>query len=284
MNKKRTVRIAKMMLAIILVVTMFGTGSLDVKAVESYDFYISPSTSGGSGTIDLMDESRSWQEGIASGSLPAGKWICVEPGLAVAFKDASCDQDSWSDIGAGPGAASEPCYKFSSDVRFEVSGTTVTFIGSESSKPCDTENNESSSSKTSTEPKHEHNYKWEVAREASESFPGERVYKCDCGSIAEREVIPVETKVMERINNTLDNQVKSIPTGGKVTLELGNWNSLKNSFMNKIQDSGASVTLKYNYKNKKYTIVIPANGFKDMGVEWYGPAFLYSIYGGTIED
>ena len=36
--------------------------------------------------------------------------------------------------------------------------------------------------------------------------------------------------------------------------------------------------------NKKYTIVIPAGGFKDMGVEWYGPAFLYSIYGGTIED
>lgn len=282
MNKKKVAKITEMMLAIILVVTMLGTGSLNVRAaIEKPDFYISPAISEGAlpDTIDLMDMGNhdNDQSGISSGSFAAGKWICVESGLTVAFRgELSYDQDVFE--------GSEPCYRFTSDVKFEVSGTTVTFIGSESSKPCNTETKSSSSSKESSEPKHEHNYKWEVAREASESNPGERVYKCDCGSVAEREIIPVETKVMERINNNLDVQVKSVPQGGKVTLELGDWNSLQNKFMKKIQDSGASVTLKYNYNKKKYTIVIPAGGFKDMGVEWYGPAFLYSIYGGTIEE
>lgn len=277
MNKKKLAKLAKIMLAMIMVVTMFGTGSLNARAdIEEPDFYISPTLDleAGEGAIpgiiDLNDlgTPENTQSGISSGNLPANKWICVGTGLEAAFRgELSYDQNVFE--------GSEPCYKFDSDVKFEVSGTTVTFIGSESSAPCNTENES---------PKHEHNYKWEVAREASESNPGERVYKCDCGSIAEREIISIETKVMERINNYFDVQVKSVPQGGKVTLELGDWNSLQNKFMKKIQDSGASVTLKYNYNKKKYTVVIPAGGFIDMGVEWYGPAFLYSIYGGTIEE
>lgn len=271
-SKKKIAKIAEVVLAIIMVVTMFGAGSFNVKAAVEGDpdFYISPALGDGGtlpGKIDLIDlNGEGSQSGISSGSLPSGKWICVEGSFSVDFRG---DLSYAQDVVYG----SETCYRFTSDVKFEVSGTTVTFIGSETS-----------SSKKSSEKKHEHNYKWEVVREATESTPGERVYKCDCGNIAQRDVIPVETKIMERINNSLDVQVKSVPQGGKVTLELGDWNSLQNKFMKKIQNSGATVTLKYNYNKKKYTIIIPADGFKDMGIEWYGPAFLYSIYGGTIED
>ncbi|MBQ0042275.1 MAG: hypothetical protein KBS85_02975 [Lachnospiraceae bacterium] len=262
-KKVMKMKMAQALLAVVTTLTVLLSGGISARAAVYPNYYISPAVREGDTGVDIMDMSaESTEYGISSGDFAANKWICVGAGLTASFSGGLSYAE---DVFEG----SEPCYRFTSDVRFEVSGTTVTFIGTGSK----------------AEPEHKHSFGWVVEREATEIYPGVKVNKCsECGYVSERVTLPVANKVLEKLNNSFETQLKSAQQGGTVTLELGDWNSLQNKFMKKIQDSKVDVTLKYNYKGKKYTIIIPANGFKDMGVEWYGPAFLYSIYGGTIED
>lgn len=269
--KKKVMKMAQALLAVVITLTVLLSGGISARAAVSVpDYYISPAVGEGVTGVDIIDPRTgdTIQSGISSGNFAANKWICVGYGLTASFSGGlSYAEDVFDGY--------EPCYRFTSDVRFEVSGTTVTFIGTGEKEP----------DNTKAEPEHKHSFSWVVEREATEIYPGVKVNKCsECGYVSERVTLPVADKVMEKLNNSFETQLKSAQQGGTVTLELGDWNSLQNKFMKKIQDSKVDVTLKYNYKGKKYTVIIPANGFKDMGVEWYGPVFLYSIYGGTIED
>ena len=74
--------------------------------------------------------------------------------------------------------------------------------------------------------------------------------------------------------------------GTNITLDHPGINSYSEDFMQTIADRrDIDITMKYTYKGKKYTIVIPkgAKVTLDPAIKWYGPLKLAEMFGATIE-
>lgn len=78
-----------------------------------------------------------------------------------------------------------------------------------------------------------------------------------------------------------ENQVAAAEEGSTVTITRDQGiNALSNHFMKTLLERGdVALVFEYSYEGVDYTIEIPAGEALDDDIPWYGPLYLYSIYG-----
>lgn len=79
----------------------------------------------------------------------------------------------------------------------------------------------------------------------------------------------------------LQNKIITAEAGSTVTITRNQGiNTLSNAFMKTLLKRGdVALVFEYSYKGVDYTIEIPAGEALDDDIPWYGPLYLYSIYG-----
>lgn len=76
-------------------------------------------------------------------------------------------------------------------------------------------------------------------------------------------------------------QIDKAQPGKTTVLELKQWNSLPQYFMEKIAaKSNCDFVLKITYNKKNYEINIPAGTVFDTNFKWFGPEKLIEMFGG----
>lgn len=78
-----------------------------------------------------------------------------------------------------------------------------------------------------------------------------------------------------------ENQIAAAEEGSTVTITRDQGiNALSNDFMKTLLERGdVTLVFEYSYEGVDYTIEIPAGEALDDDIPWYGPLYLYSIYG-----
>ncbi len=90
------------------------------------------------------------------------------------------------------------------------------------------------------------------------------------------------------INMSID-KIASDVKEGKIqnntpaNINLGRYHSLSVNTITKLENVNVDVILKYQYKGKTYTVKIP-KGYKfNKSIPWYGPLFMYQLFGQSVE-
>lgn len=78
-----------------------------------------------------------------------------------------------------------------------------------------------------------------------------------------------------------ENEIAAAEAGSTVTISRDQGiNTLSNAFMKTLLERGdVALVFEYSYAGVDYTIEIPAGEALDNDIPWYGPLYLYSIYG-----
>lgn len=73
------------------------------------------------------------------------------------------------------------------------------------------------------------------------------------------------------------------PEGTVATVNLGNYHSVSAKSMTEIEKANVDVQLTYRYMGRVFTVKIP-KGYKfDKNIPWYGPLYMYMLFGQSIE-
>lgn len=78
-----------------------------------------------------------------------------------------------------------------------------------------------------------------------------------------------------------EDEIVAAEAGSTVTINREQGiNTLSNAFMKTLLERGdVTLVFEYSYEGVDYTIEIPAGEALDDDIPWYGPLYLYSIYG-----
>ncbi|MBO5293469.1 MAG: hypothetical protein J6B10_09855 [Lachnospiraceae bacterium] len=84
-----------------------------------------------------------------------------------------------------------------------------------------------------------------------------------------------------QVENSIKAGTVTADTPAKVN--LGNYHSLSANTMSKLGQANVDVILTYQYKGKTYTVKIPKGYQFDSDVPWYGPLYMYQLFGQNIQ-
>ena len=103
---------------------------------------------------------------------------------------------------------------------------------------------------------HEHNYVWQVVREATPTADGEMVYACSvCGAVAQR--LPITGYVA--FNRDLAEKIRTALPGAEVRVKTNMWISLYSLSLDELaKRPDVSVTVDFMYNGMNYRVTIPA--------------------------
>ena len=110
-------------------------------------------------------------------------------------------------------------------------------------------NNPNSNKSTANEsdPNHTHSYTWKISKEPTATSDGEEIYVCECGHIAQINILPgsaaFEADIIAKI--------KKAPVNGIVTIETRIWNSLSKDVRDALVER-PDVTLKISFLSEGY--------------------------------
>ncbi len=94
---------------------------------------------------------------------------------------------------------------------------------------------------------HTHSYTWKISKEPTATSDGEEIYVCECGHIAQTNVLPgsaaFEADIIAKI--------KKAPVNGIVTIETRIWNSLSKNVRDALVER-PDVTLKISFLSEGY--------------------------------
>lgn len=138
---------------------------------------------------------------------------------------------------------------------------------------------------TKIEEVHEHFYSWETVQEATTEQDGIEEYRCSCGDVKERSVIPASQAL---VSGLLD-IVKNAPLNGVVQYDSGRLYTMSDYIIKKLAErSDVTTVITFEYERKPYKMTIPA------GVDYsailadddyfYGYFYFAKITGSTIEE
>lgn len=85
--------------------------------------------------------------------------------------------------------------------------------------------------------------------------------------------------------NQVENSIKAekVTADTPAKVNLGNYNSLSANTMTKLENANVDIILTYQYKGKTYTVKIP-KGYKfDNNIPWYGPLYMYQLFGQNVQ-
>ena len=149
----------------------------------------------------------------------------------------------------------------------------------------------SPSSKPSTEPAvpkskpHEHSYSWETVQEATTEQDGIEEYRCSCGDVAERNVIPASQALVSGLFDI----VKNASLNGVAQYDSGRLYTMSDYIIKKLAErSDVTTVITFEYNKTAYKMTIP------VGVDYaailadddyfYGYFYFAKITGSTIEE
>ncbi len=105
----------------------------------------------------------------------------------------------------------------------------------------------STSQSNESDPNHTHSYTWKVSKEPTATSDGEEIYVCECGHIAQINILPgsaaFEADIIAKI--------KKAPVNGIVTIETRIWNSLSKNVRDALVER-PDVTLKISFLSEGY--------------------------------
>lgn len=132
---------------------------------------------------------------------------------------------------------------------------------------------------------HEHYYTWETVQEPSKEQDGLEEYRCSCGDVKERNVIPAGQAFVSGLYST----VKDALPNGTVKFDSGSWTTLSDYIIRKLAErSDVTTVITFEYGRKSYKMTIPT------GVDYssiladddsfYGYFCFAGMTGSTIEE
>ncbi|MCI7041218.1 MAG: hypothetical protein MR992_03645 [Lachnospiraceae bacterium] len=144
----------------------------------------------------------------------------------------------------------------------------------------------SSSEPVKTEaPVHEHSYSWVTVQEATTEQDGMEEYRCSCGAVAERSVIPASQVFVKGLYG----EVKNAPINGTVTFDSGRLYTMSDYIVKKIAErSDVTTVVTFEYNKTAYRMTIPAGADCSALLAdedyFYGYFYFAQLVGATIEE
>lgn len=132
---------------------------------------------------------------------------------------------------------------------------------------------------------HEHSYSWVTVQEASTEQDGVEEYRCGCGAVAGRNVIPASSVVV----NGLSDVIKNAPQNGVLQFDSGRMYTLSDYMIKKLSErSDVTTIITFKYEGKDYKMTIPAGVdysalFADEAY-FYGYFYFAEAVGAVIEE
>ena len=115
----------------------------------------------------------------------------------------------------------------------------------------------------SSAPAHEHSYSWVIESEATVGSDGVEVYKCSCGDIQARSVIPASQVYVNKLRDAIVNA----PINGTVTYDSKLYHTFSDYIIKRLAErTDVTTVIDFKWQNADYTMTIPA------GVD-YAPFF-----------
>ena len=138
---------------------------------------------------------------------------------------------------------------------------------------------------TKIEEVHEHSYSWVTVQEATTEQDGIEEYRCSCGDVKERSVIPASQALV----NGLFDALKSTSQNGTVKFDTGRWYTLSDYLVKKLAErSDVTVEITFEYEKKPYKMVIPAGvdyaALLEDDENFYGYFYFAKAVGARIEE
>lgn len=129
------------------------------------------------------------------------------------------------------------------------------------------------------EPVHEHSYSWVTVQEATTDQDGIEEYRCSCGAVAERNVIPAGMAMVK----DLVIQIETAPENSTVEIKTEYFTCYTAYIMNALKkrpDVSLKTTFKdYDKDGSIKTFTIPAGKAPDDNELFYGFTYLGNLYG-----
>lgn len=132
---------------------------------------------------------------------------------------------------------------------------------------------------TKIEEVHEHSYSWVTVQEPGAGQDGIEEYRCSCGAVAERNVIPAGMAMVK----DLVRQIETAPENSTVEIKTEYFTCYTAYIMNALKkrpDVSLKTTFKdYDKDGSIKTFTIPAGKAPDDGELFYGFTYLGNLYG-----
>lgn len=107
-----------------------------------------------------------------------------------------------------------------------------------------------------SKPKHTCNFEWVITLDPTTGADGLEEYKCTgCGAVSQSHPIPASVAVIKDFYG----KVKEAPEKGSITYDAGKLYTISDYVLKKMAErNDVSVTVKFEYQNKKYQLTFPA--------------------------
>ena len=135
------------------------------------------------------------------------------------------------------------------------------------------------------EPVHEHSYSWVTVQEATTEQDGIEEYRCSCGAVAERSVIPASQVFVKGLYG----EIKNAPLNGTVTFDSGRLYTMSDYIIKKLAErSDVTTVVTFEYNKTAYRMTIPAGAdYSALLADedyFYGYFYFAQLVGATIEE
>lgn len=132
---------------------------------------------------------------------------------------------------------------------------------------------------------HAHSYSWVTVQEASAGQDGLEEYRCSCGDVLERNLIPACTAAVKGLCDS----VKNAPQNGVVRLDTGRLYTLSDDIVRKLAErTDVTIEVTFEYQRKAYRMTIPAGvDYSALLAEkagFYGYFYFAGAVGAVIEE
>lgn len=132
---------------------------------------------------------------------------------------------------------------------------------------------------------HSHSYSWVTVQEATTEQDGMEEYRCSCGAVAERSVIPASQVFVKGLYG----EVKNAPINGTVTFDSGRLYTMSDYIVKKIAErSDVTTVVTFEYNKTAYRMTIPAGAdYSALLADedyFYGYFYFAQLVGATIEE
>lgn len=102
---------------------------------------------------------------------------------------------------------------------------------------------------------HTHSYSWVTVQEASAGQDGIEEYRCSCGAVADRSIIPASSAVV----NGFCDSIKNAPQNGVVQFDSDRMYTLSDRMVKRLAErSDVTMVVTFTYEGKAYKMTIPA--------------------------
>ena len=131
---------------------------------------------------------------------------------------------------------------------------------------------------------HSHSYSWVTVQAPGVGQDGIEEYRCSCGAVADRSVIPATQAAVSGMMDAIENA----PTGGNISFDSGRFYTMSDKIIKKLAERSDVITeITFEYQGIAYKMTIPA-GIDYTAIladeeSFYGYFYFAQLIGATIE-